>query len=120
MAKAWTFTAERWAPGSYLYLDGERVLISTVFAIDKGRGYFRDLVNCIERAGYRVAVPTPIMDMPAILARWRFVMHQEAMPRGPFARGSGAAARWLLTSHGPILAELAGADLGTTDVWERP
>lgn len=121
-ATTWTFTAGRWTVLSYLWLDGDRVLLSSVHATAKRRGYLRDLVAGIEAAGFQVAIPTPILDMPQILAHCGFVKHYEAMPSTGQWRETpgGRVRRWLLTSHGPIAEGAVIEDDDITDVWQRP
>jgi hypothetical protein len=84
-ASTWTFTSDRWLgdqgpiPGSYLWRRGDRVTVCSIYAKDEGKGYFRDLVDGIEKAGFRVAVPTPLAHMEAILKHYGFVPHREVM-----------------------------------------
>jgi len=68
--EAWGFTRERFAGDSYLWKDGEVILISFIESVHEGRGHFSALVRAIEASGFRVAVPTPLGKMVAILSRW--------------------------------------------------
>ena len=85
------FTSNLFTDESYLWKDGNRVLVSFIMARSPGKGYFRELVGKIEATGLRVAIPTPMAQMEAILSRWGFVPHIEDDP-----------------------------DMGGVEVWERP
>ena len=76
-ASVWTFTADRWEPASYLWRKGDAVTLSFVAARQHGQGYLRDLIAGIERAGFRVRVPTPLSRMEAILRHYGFRPHDE-------------------------------------------
>jgi hypothetical protein len=69
----WTFTTERWTDRSKLLADGALVVIQEAWAIEKGRGYFRDLLQAIEGDGYAVKVETPLREMVPILKHYGFV-----------------------------------------------
>lgn len=69
---AWGFTSKRFTEDSYLWKEGDRILVSLIIARRQGKGHFSLLVKAIEAAGFRVAVPTPIGQMPAILKKWGF------------------------------------------------
>ncbi len=77
IARRWTFTAKRWTALSYLWVDGDRVVLSAVEATKRGRGYLRDLIAGIEADGRRVAVPCPLAQMESILSHYGFVPHTE-------------------------------------------
>jgi hypothetical protein len=77
MARKWTFTRKRWEAGSYLFLDGTRVLLSSVIATKEGQGYFRDLIVAIEATGRKVAIPCPLNRMQHILRHYGFEPHTE-------------------------------------------
>ena len=78
MARKWTFTAKRWTSFSYLFRDGDAVVLSAVQATHEGRGYLRDLIAGIEHAGLRVKVPCPLPHMEEIFLRhYGFVPHEE-------------------------------------------
>jgi hypothetical protein len=74
------FTGDLFSRDSYLWKDGDRVLVSFIVSKGPGRGHFHTLVKGIEALGLRVAVPTPLGQMQAILARWGFVPHMETDP----------------------------------------
>lgn len=67
---SWGFTAERFAADSYLWKEGNRVMISFIEAKTKGKGHFSALVKAIEADGFKVDVPTPLGQMKSILNRW--------------------------------------------------
>lgn len=70
LAAKLTFTPDRWKDASYLWLKNDRIYCSFVWARTPRRGHFRELVQAIQGEGYDVAVPTPLMDMEAILRHW--------------------------------------------------
>lgn len=74
---SWGFTADRFAGDSYLWKTGDRIMVSLIFAKEQGKGYFSALVKAIEADGFKVAVPTPLGKMTAILSRWGFKPHHE-------------------------------------------
>lgn len=63
LGKALGFTSERFTPNSYLWLSGDRLMISLIVAQQKGRGDFSRLLTAIEARGLKVAVPTPLATM---------------------------------------------------------
>jgi hypothetical protein len=69
---SWGFTIDRFAGDSYLWKTGKRIMISSIFAQKKGGGAFSALVKAIEADGLKVAVPTPLGQMTAILVKWGF------------------------------------------------
>lgn len=71
------FTPELFGHASYLWREGDRITISFIECQHKGRGDFSRLVKAIEAEGLRVAVPTPLGRMDAILTRWGFIPHTE-------------------------------------------
>ena len=71
------FTKDKFSPDSYLWKDGDRIIISLIFSIKEGEGYLSELFDTIESMGYRVAVPTPLARMQAILINKGFVWHDE-------------------------------------------
>ena len=56
----------------WLWVKGDTVYISFIISLEAGKGHFRGLVNRILRAGFKVAVPTPIADMEYIVKKWGF------------------------------------------------
>lgn len=66
------FTAERFVADSYLWRDGNRIVIYIIIANPPGKGSFRALVKNIENAGFKVAVPTPYKNMKRILIKQGF------------------------------------------------
>jgi hypothetical protein len=71
------FTSDKFEPDSYLWKDGERILISIIFSKEEGKGNLSALFAAIEDLGLRVAVPTPFAHMQAILEHKGFVSHME-------------------------------------------
>lgn len=66
----WGFTAERFTGDSYLWRDGDRIVISFIHATNEGKGHFSSLVKAIQADGLKVEVPTPLGKMEAILTKW--------------------------------------------------
>lgn len=56
------------------------MFLSFVYAKDEGKGYLRDLIAGIERAGLRVAVPIPFARMENILKHYGFIRKHENDP----------------------------------------
>jgi hypothetical protein len=78
------FTSDKFAgsdninlPGSYLWKKGNRILISAIISINQGQGNLSALFRAIKEKGYRIAIPTPLPRMQAILEAKGFVPHQE-------------------------------------------
>lgn len=67
---AWGFTADRFVEGSYLWKSHGTVTITLIGSVHQGRGYFKHLVQEIERDGYDLEVPTPLAEMRRILSKW--------------------------------------------------
>lgn len=68
----WGFTSDRFENDSYLWHEKGRIMISFIVSVEKGKGYFSQLVKAIEADGFKVAVPTPSGRMQDILSRWGF------------------------------------------------
>jgi hypothetical protein len=66
------FTSDRFSHGSYLWDDGDRVMISAIVS-SKARGNFKALVDAILAEGKAVAVPTPLRDMERIVRKNGYV-----------------------------------------------
>ncbi|HEX5704901.1 MAG TPA: hypothetical protein VFX97_17010 [Pyrinomonadaceae bacterium] len=77
------FTSDKFHGDSYLFRDGERVMISFIHCKEHGKGYLSGLFAAIESQGLRVAVPTPLGRMEAILRHKGFERHFE-----PFSGGA--------------------------------
>ena len=77
MARKWSFTAKRWEPTSFLFRVGDEVVLSSVQATREKRGYLRDLIAGIDRAGLRVTVPCPLTHMTEILTHYGFEPTEE-------------------------------------------
>ena len=71
------FSAEDWAPDSYLWAEPDRVLVSLVIAKRPGTGALTRLFESIEAAGIAIAVPNPLGTMRGILKRWGFARRVE-------------------------------------------
>jgi hypothetical protein len=74
-AKEIGFTSDKFE--GYLWRDGDRVLVSFIVSVESGKGNLSALFAAIEAKGLRVAVPTPLGRMEAILRHKGFVMHIE-------------------------------------------
>ena len=73
--RAYGFTSARFE--GWLWRDGPRVLLSLIISKQPGRGHLSELIGGIEAAGLRVACPTPLGRMQAILTRKGFTPHTE-------------------------------------------
>ena len=69
------FTSKKFALDSYLWKDGNSILISLIISNHPGRGDFSALVGIIEKQGFKVVVPCPLGRMTAILIKWGFKMN---------------------------------------------
>lgn len=78
--ESWGFTEERFLPGSYLWRVGDEVYWSFVATRHQGAGHLSALRRAIEADGLRVAVPTPLPKMEAIVTRWGFKPTTEQDP----------------------------------------
>lgn len=76
------FTSDNFSSDSYLWKDGERVMVSLISSKVEGKGNLSALFNNIEALGLSIAVPTPFARMQAILERKGFVMHIEDTEMG--------------------------------------
>jgi len=72
------FTSDKFS--GYLWRQGDRIIISLIESRIEGRGDLSRLFEAIERAGYRVAVPTPSARMQGILEHKGFAPHLERDP----------------------------------------
>lgn len=63
------FTADRFQPHSYLWRQGNTIIVSFIASVNPRRGAFRQLVEEIRRQGFRVAVPTPLGRMQEIVIK---------------------------------------------------
>lgn len=86
------FTSDRFSGDSYLWVDGDRILISLIFSRHPGSGHLSELFRAIEGKGFRIAVPTPFNHMQVILRKKGFLPHLEDSELG----------------------------LGDCEVWEKP
>lgn len=73
--KQFGFTSDKFE--GWLWKTGDRVMISMIVSLQKGKGNLSVLFDSIEGAGFKVAVPTPFADMASILERKGFVPHVE-------------------------------------------
>lgn len=63
------FPAEDWSPDSYLFENGQRVMLSLLIARKPRSGAFTRLERAILASGRAVCVPAPIPAMERILRR---------------------------------------------------
>jgi hypothetical protein len=75
LALEFGFSSDRWA--GYLWRDGDCILLSLVIARQPGRGSLSRLIRAVEARGYRVAIPTPLWRMRAILEHWGWQPREE-------------------------------------------
>jgi hypothetical protein len=66
------FTSKRWDENSWLWKDGEYIIISMVIAKEPGKGHFGSLCRRILQLGYGIRVPTAFPRMEAIVKRHGF------------------------------------------------
>jgi hypothetical protein len=66
------FTSDKFESCSYLWKEGNRIIVSCIMAKVRMQGHFSALRSAIENAGYELAIPTPLADMQVILKHWGF------------------------------------------------
>jgi hypothetical protein len=66
------FVSSRFISCSYLWGEGNRIIINTIECIDRRRGYLRDLFRAIWDLGVEIAVRTPLGTMEQILIHYGF------------------------------------------------
>lgn len=66
-AKELGFTSDRFNVGSYLWKDGNDVVVSFIWS--KAKGNFKALVDAIKAKGCTVVIPTPLGRMQDIVAK---------------------------------------------------
>ena len=71
-AKKIGFVSSRFLSCSYLWGDGNRIIIRTIECTDRRRGYLRELFKAIWDLGAEIAVRTPLSTMQEILAHYDF------------------------------------------------
>jgi hypothetical protein len=71
-AKRVGFISSRFISCSYLWGEGNRVIINTIECTDRRRGYLRDLFKAIWNLGGEIAVRTPLGTMEQILMHYGF------------------------------------------------
>jgi hypothetical protein len=71
-AKRVGFISSRFISCSYLWGEGNRVIINTIECTDRRRGYLRDLFRAIWNLGVEIAVRTPLGTMEQILMHYGF------------------------------------------------
>ena len=71
------FRSDKFSHDSYLWRIGNDVYISFIESLHPGKGYFRDLLTNIQRAGFTPCIPTPFARMRQILSRLGFVSTHE-------------------------------------------
>ncbi|MDD1753845.1 MAG: hypothetical protein LUQ38_12250 [Methanotrichaceae archaeon] len=67
------FVSSRFLSCSYLWGEGNRIVINTIECTDRRRGYLRDLFKAIWALGAEIAVRTPLYTMQLILVHYGFV-----------------------------------------------
>lgn len=71
-AKRVGFISTRFISCSYLWGEGNRIIINTIECTDRRRGYLRDLFRAIWNLGVEIAVRTPLGTMEQILMHYDF------------------------------------------------
>ncbi len=71
-AKTIGFVSSRFLSCSYLWGDGNRIIIRTIECTDRRRGYLRELFKSIWSLGIEIAVRTPLSTMKEILIHYGF------------------------------------------------
>ena len=66
------FVSSRFISCSYLWGEGNRIIINTIECTDRRRGYLRDLFKTIWDLGIEIAVRTPLGTMEQILVHYGF------------------------------------------------
>lgn len=71
-AKTIGFVSGRFLSCSYLWGEGNRIIIRTIECADRRRGYLRELFKAIWDLGGEIAVLTPLSTMKEILVHYGF------------------------------------------------
>jgi len=71
-AKKIGFVSGRFLSCSYLWGEGNRIIIKTIECTDRHRGYLRELFKAIWGLGIEIAVRTPLSTMKEILLHYGF------------------------------------------------
>jgi hypothetical protein len=71
-AKKIGFISGRFLSCSYLWGEGNRIIIKTIECSDRRRGYLRELFKAIWDLGVEIAVRTPLSTMKEILVHYGF------------------------------------------------
>lgn len=71
-AKTIGFVSSRFLSCSYLWGEGNRIIIRTIECTDRRRGYLRELFKGIWDLGVEIAVRTPLSTMKEILVHYGF------------------------------------------------
>jgi hypothetical protein len=66
------FVSGRFISCSYLWGEGNRIIINTIECTDRRKGYLRDLFKAIWDLGVEIAVRTPLGTMEEILIHYGF------------------------------------------------
>ena len=66
------FVSSRFLSCSYLWGDGNRIIINTIECVDRRKGYLRKLFNAIWDLGAEIGVRTPLGTMKEILVHYGF------------------------------------------------
>ena len=71
-AKKIGFVSSRFLSCSYLWGEGNRIIIRTIECTDRRRGYLRELFKAVWDLGVEIAVRTPLGTMQEILMHYGF------------------------------------------------
>jgi len=76
------FTSDKFLSYSYLWKDGNRIIISLIGATKLRQGYLSTLVDNIRNKGFKVAIPTPSSMMVNFLKKNHFKETWEETEQG--------------------------------------
>jgi hypothetical protein len=74
------FTDDKFISGSYLWKKGNTIIVSFIASLQPGKGHFSNLLNKIQKLGYKIEVPTPFPKMKAILLKKGFIKKMKFVP----------------------------------------
>jgi hypothetical protein len=66
------FTSVKFLPHSYLWRQGDNIIVSFIAARHPGNGDFSKLIKNLEASGYNVLVPNPSGMMKPVLKHWGY------------------------------------------------
>lgn len=69
------FTSDKFHKASYLWKVGRTISISAIMSLERGKGYFRGLVENLLQNGFTIHIPTPLPEMGRIVQKqgYRFL-----------------------------------------------